>query len=203
MQRPRNSILFSLVALSILLRLLPFALHRLFGISIDRNTTVYPWNFSPLMPICLFCGAFFAKRWHAFLVIFLAHLIGDIGIGLLLGDMSKGFYPMQPVTYASYALLIATGFLLRDNRSIVRIAGAGVLGATAFFVLSNFAVWGFGGGVRYPHTAEGLWECYVAAIPFYRNSLISMAVFLPVLFSRLTVFETSPESKPELAAQTG
>ena len=56
-----------------------------------------------------------------------------------------------------------------------------------FYLTTNFGVWLFGDGALDPKTAAGLWQCYVAALPFFRNWLIGMAVFLPILFSPLAV----------------
>ena len=45
------------------------------------------------------------------------------------------------------------------------------------------------------YTADfsGLVTCYVAALPFFRNSLIALAVFTPIAFSSLALL---PELKP-------
>jgi hypothetical protein len=59
--------------------------------------------------------------------------------------------------------------------------------ALSFFLVSNFAVWV--AGTMYPMSWAGLIECYVKAIPFFRNELISAPLFsavffgLPVLYS--------------------
>ena len=79
------------------------------------------------------------------------------------------------------------GFLLRRQRTWFRIAATGLGSAVIFFVVSNFGVWAFGDGGRYPHTTAGLVDCYVQAIPFFRNTLLSMALFLPLLFSRIAL----------------
>ena len=100
-------------------------------------------------------------------------------------------YGGQPVVSLAVALVATCGLLMRERRSWGRLAGSGLLAALGFFVVTNFAVWAFGGGLRYPMTAAGLFECYVQAIPFFRNSLISMAVFLPLMFSRVTLRDPS------------
>jgi len=203
MQRPRTPVLAAFVFLSVLCRLMPWALHHFFGMSIDPNRTIYPWNFSPFMPVCLFSAAYLADRKHVFALMLGAWFIGDVGIGLLAGKLEYAFYPSQIAIYAGYVLLISTGFLLRSKRSFPAIAGTGLLSASLFFVVSNFGVWAIGDGTLYPHTAAGLRDCYAAAIPFFRNSLVSMAVFLPLLFSRVTLAQTAAEPAGSLAAQTG
>ena len=57
----RPIVLLVLLALSVAARLLPYALST-FGVPIDPANTIYPWNFSPILPICLFGGAVYASR---------------------------------------------------------------------------------------------------------------------------------------------
>jgi hypothetical protein len=84
------------------------------------------------------------------------------------------------VTWAWYAAVcLLAGSLLRKV-TVLRVAGGVVASATSFFLLSNFADW-VGSG-RYPHSAAGLGACYVAALPFYANDLISTTLVAGVLF---------------------
>jgi hypothetical protein len=71
--------------------------------------------------------------------------------------------------------------LLHARTTFVRGAAAAVLGPTSFFVVSNFSVWA--GSAMYPHTLGGLGACYFAAIPFYRNDLISTSLVLAGAFA--------------------
>jgi hypothetical protein len=84
------------------------------------------------------------------------------------------------VTWAWYAAvcLLASGLL--HKVTALRVAAGVIASATSFFLLSNFVVW-VGGGM-YPHSAAGLAACYVAALPFYANDLISTGVLSAVLF---------------------
>jgi hypothetical protein len=84
------------------------------------------------------------------------------------------------VTWAWYAAvcLLASGPLRKVTA--LRVAAGVIASATSFFLLSNFVVW-VGGGM-YPHSAAGLAACYVAALPFYANDLISTGVLSAVLF---------------------
>ena len=197
--RIRLSVLATLLAAGVAMRLAPYAL-SLLGLPIDPETTTYPWNFSPILPVCLFAGAAFADRRLSFLLPFATFLLGDLGIWLLTGRADWAFYSSQPVVYLCIALVVAMGFLARNRRTWPRIAVSGLLAATAFFVVTNFGVWALADGSRYPHTLAGLLDCYVQAIPFFRNTLISMAVFLPLLFSPLTLASRAPLRR---AAQPG
>ena len=85
------------------------------------------------------------------------------------------------VTWIWYAAICLLGHQLLSGRpSALRVAGGVLASATSFFVLSNFAVWM--GSVMYTHTVAGLSACYVAAIPFYANDLISTAITAGALF---------------------
>lgn len=85
-------------------------------------------------------------------------------------------------TWAWYAAAMVLGLvLLRARASWLRVGAAALLGPTSFFVVSNYAVWAASGSM-YPHTLAGLEACYVAAIPFYCNDLVSTAIVLGAAF---------------------
>ena len=84
------------------------------------------------------------------------------------------------VTWAWYAGVCLTGSALLRKVTALRVAAGVLASATSFFVLSNFAVWASGG--MYAHSAAGLVSCYVAALPFYANDLLSTGMVAAVLF---------------------
>jgi hypothetical protein len=49
-----------------------------------------------------------------------------------------------------------------------------------FFLVTNFLVWLR--GTTYPQTLEGLLTCYLAGVPFYRQTLVGDLVFSGVIF---------------------
>jgi hypothetical protein len=63
--------------------------------------------------------------------------------------------------------------------------------------VSNFGVWWSAG--MYPPTAGGLADCYVAGLPFFRNTLAGDAIYTALLFG---VFEWSTRRFPALAPKT-
>ena len=94
------------------------------------------------------------------------------------------------VTWAWYgAVCLLASRLLRKVTALRVVVGV-LASATSFFLLSNFVVW-VGSGM-YAHNASGLVACYVAALPFYANDLISTGVLsaalfgLPVVATKLT-----------------
>jgi hypothetical protein len=96
------------------------------------------------------------------------------------------------VTWAWYAAVCLLGSALLRRVTALRVVGGVLASATSFFLLSNFMVWmGSGNLAIYPHSVSGLVVCYVAAVPFYGNDLLSTGIFaaaffgLPVMATRL------------------
>ena len=189
--KPRLSLILALLGLGVAARLAPYALSH-FGLSIDPGNTVYPWNFSPILPVCIFGGAFYGRKTMVYAIPFATYLAGDLGIWALTGRVDWAFYSFQPVVYLSVALVATTGFALRRQQSWGRVAAAGLISSVGFYLVTNFGLWAFSGGTLYPQTPAGLADCYVRGIPYFRNTLISMAVFLPLLFSRVALKRPVP-----------
>ncbi|MBT9332506.1 DUF6580 family putative transport protein [Paracidobacterium acidisoli] len=87
------------------------------------------------------------------------------------------------VTWVWYAAVVVLGHILLAKKvSAGRVAGAVALSSTSFFVVSNYAVWIGSVATMYPHTLAGLAACYTAAMPFYRNDLLSTALVAGLAF---------------------
>jgi hypothetical protein len=84
------------------------------------------------------------------------------------------------VTWIWYAAVCLIGMGILGKPSVLRVVAGVLASATSFFILVDFAVWA--GGGLYPHTLAGLEACYIAAIPFYRNDLVSTAITAGALF---------------------
>jgi len=157
----RLAVLLGMVLLAAALRVLP-----------------HPWNFAPVGAMALFSGAMFRNRWLAFAAPLLA---------LFAGDLFIGFYKVMFAVYLSFALSVAIGRWLAENRSVLRIGGAVLLGALQFFLVSNFAMWAFSD--YYPHTRAGLFTCFVAAVPYFWNTLAGDVLYSAVLFGGFALAE--------------
>lgn len=104
------------------------------------------------------------------------------------------------VTWAWYGAvcLLASGLLRKVTA--LRVTAGVVASATSFFLLSNLVVW-IGSGM-YAHSAAGLGACYVAALPFYANDLVSTSLLagalfgLPVLAAKLAEHMPSRSNQP-------
>jgi hypothetical protein len=67
-----------------------------------------------------------------------------------------------------------------------------------FFVVTNFGAWAT--GMLYPLTWEGLVACYVAAIPFFGNTLAGDLVYTGLLFGAFALAERLPRFAAPQAA---
>lgn len=173
-------------------RLLPYVLYRLHasGFPIDPANTWYPWNFSPVAAACVLCGALAPRRGWAF-GLPLALMIG----GDLLIDVITGFqfvtvrnYFVQLWVYAGVLLVTGLGTQARSQPGWQRGVPAAFAGEALFFLLTNFATWLSGlipesSPPLYELSAQGLLQCYLAAIPYFGRSLISTAVYATLFFS--------------------
>ncbi|OGQ21345.1 MAG: hypothetical protein A3I05_01930 [Deltaproteobacteria bacterium RIFCSPLOWO2_02_FULL_44_10] len=147
----------------------------------------HPPNFAPITAMALFGGVYFEKRWHAFLVPFVVMIFSDLIIG---------FHPTILFVYASFALIILIGLSLRKQMTLIRTASAMLGSSILFFLITNFSVWLM--YETYPKTLAGLITCYVAAIPFFHNSLVGDLFYSTVLFGG---FALAQRFKPSLSVE--
>jgi hypothetical protein len=84
---------------------------------------------------------------------------------------------------------------------VVRVAAGALLGPTSFWIISDYAVWA--GGTMYPHTMAGLGACFAAAIPFYRNDLVSTAIVVGLAFGVPVLVRRMNSNRAEQPAMTG
>lgn len=183
--RPRVPVLWAFFIYAFAVRVLPYFLHETAGTPLKNAVLNYPWHFTPLFALALFGGAAFSVR-LAILAPLATMVFGDLLIAALSGGQ-WGFYRDQPFTYLGFLLIAACGIPIRRRRHAGGIALAGLGGATAFFFISNFGVWITGGGYVRPLTPSGLLMCYADGLPFYGPTVLSMAVFLPLLFSPIAL----------------
>ncbi|MBA3539734.1 MAG: hypothetical protein H0T79_08885 [Deltaproteobacteria bacterium] len=133
----------------------------------------HPWNFTPMIAVALFGGARINRGWLAGLAV--------IGC-LALGDLALGYFPYGGMewVYGSMLLVVVMGRMLRTRTSLLATLVMALGTGAVFFIITNLGV--FLGGALYPRTLAGLGECYVAALPFYRNQIVGDIAFSGALF---------------------
>ena len=133
----------------------------LFAFSASRLIP-HPPNFTSIIALSFYIPAAFGLKF-----------IPVVIISLFFTDLIIGLHSTLIFTHGSIFLigLISIYF----NKSLLfRIFGT-LTGAVIFYLVTNFGVWL--GSDFYPQTAEGLIACYVAALPFFGNTLVSTYAF--------------------------
>ncbi len=121
----------------------------------------HPPNFTSLIALSFYIPFFFGIK----------YIIAVI-ISFVITDLLIGYHFLTHWTWGSILII---GFLpLVFNSNIyVRVLGA-VSGSLIFYLITNFGVWTTG---QYGLNLSGLIECFVLAIPFFTNSVISTIIF--------------------------
>jgi hypothetical protein len=138
----------------------------------------HPPNFTPIGAMALFSGAYLGRRALAF--------AAPLG-ALLISDLVLGFYHGMATVYASVALIVVLGAMALKRVSPIRVGAAALASSVLFFVITNFGMWLFSG--FYPRTVAGLEACYVAAIPFFQNTVAGDLFYATLLFGGFRIAE--------------
>ena len=131
-------------------------------------------NFTSLAAGAMFAGYFFRHPLAAFLVPAAAIGISDFCL--------QRFESIGQLVIVLVAFLIPVliGMVLRRKLNPLTVVGGALLSSVTFFIITNFAEWAFYD--LYPHTASGLVTGYIAALPFFRNTILGDLFFSGVIF---------------------
>jgi hypothetical protein len=160
-------------------------LSAMVGLAALTRLAPHPPNVTPIAAMALFGGAYFRDWKIAFSLPLAAMLLSDLVLGF--GVYGMASMKSQPVVYLCMLLTVGIGRLIQTRRSVPTIASATLASSLMFYFVTNFAVWAFDS--LYPKTWDGLMACYIAAIPFFRNSLFGDAFFAIVLFGGFAILE--------------
>ncbi|MFC1613113.1 DUF6580 family putative transport protein [Patescibacteria group bacterium] len=131
----------------------------------------HPYNFTPVVAMSLFAGFYLKKYWGVLIPL----------LGMLLSDSIIGFYDWQVM--ASVYLSIILAFYIAYFFSRIKwykVIFLSLASSISFFIITNFAVWAFFDW--YPHTWHGISACFIAALPFFRNTLTGDLIYSYILF---------------------
>ena len=121
----------------------------------------HPPNFTPVLALTLYTSIYFGLRSCPFVILAFA-----------LSDLFIGFHHLLIFTWGSLALISIIGMFGKSFLSRLSLL---FLSSIIFFVCTNFGVWLF--SEFYTKDLEGLLQCYVLAIPFFTNTIISTFIF--------------------------
>lgn len=78
-------------------------------------------------------------------------------------------------------LIALIGLWLKKHKRVGFILGSSLFSSILFFIITNFGVWAPSSN-WYPHTLNGLIECYTLAVPFFRNTILGDLGYTVILF---------------------
>ncbi len=150
----------------------------LIGLGVAGRVLPHAWNFTPLVAIALFSGYVLGLRRGTALTL----------VSMLLGDCLIGFYQPQLMlaVYGSLALAVCLSLVIRKFEHPAMTLLSGLTASSMFFLVTNWAVWQF--SPWYAKSLSGLLQCYVLALPFFRNALMGDLFYTAALFG---VYEIS------------
>ncbi|MGB7958215.1 MAG: DUF6580 family putative transport protein [Minisyncoccia bacterium] len=161
----------------------------------------HPANFAPIGALALFLGARIPKKQSIPIVL----------AAMLASDAIIGFYDwrLMLAVYGSFALAALLGSRIARNFKWRKFTSAAAGGSILSYLATNFAVWAL--SPWYAHTIAGLVACYIAALPFFRNTLLGDLTFGAIFFGAyesiryLKRFQRNPlfEAKRLLVADGG
>lgn len=159
----------------------------------------HPPNFSPVGAAALFGGARL-KSWSAYLIPLLAMILTDPILSHMAGYPAYSWGSL--IVYTCFMINVFLGrTFLTDTSSLLRIGAVAIAGSLQFFLITNFFVW-LRDPSLYPHTAAGLTECYVAALPFFERTLLGDLFYSAVLFTAYATLTRQADNRALTAEQS-
>ena len=126
----------------------------------------HPPNFTPVIAILIMGTIYFNSSLKLILAVLLSMFLSDLIIGL-----HKNLFVIY---FAIFSISIITKYILDKNltKNLLTIS---FTSSAFFFLLTNFAVWF--SSEMYSFDLKGLIQCYIMAIPFFLNTLLSTIFF--------------------------
>jgi len=142
-------------------------------------------NFTPIVAIALFGGVYFSKK---------IALILPIAV-LAISDAFIGYYDLKlmAAVYGSFLLCVIFGFWLKKHKKWYAVGGGAILSSVIFFIITNFAVWAL--SPWYAKTFSGIIQCYLMALPFFKNTLLGDLFYTAAFFGIYEVIEVLIKEK--------
>lgn len=131
----------------------------------------HPMNFVPVTAAAIFAGLYLDRR-VAVLLPLASLFVADLVQGISWIDV--------PFVYGSVAMAAVWAGQLKDRQSnlktfVPKVAGVTLGSSVMFFVITNFGVWLLQD--LYSKDWTGLIQCYVMAVPFFKNALAGDILF--------------------------
>ena len=128
----------------------------------------HPPNFTPILASAIFAPYVIKSKYSSIVVILIAMFISDLVLGL---------HKLMVFIYIPILIILLFSdylkYKLSENINFLFLC---ILGPLIFFIISNFGVWLVYD--YYTNNLIGLLNCYILAIPFFKNTLFSTVIYL-------------------------
>ncbi len=131
----------------------------------------HPGNFTPVIAIALFSGVALSPL----LAVTVPMVV------MVASDLWIGPHPLFWLVWGSFFMVTLLGLWMRNDARPSKVFFGTLAGSIFFFVATNLGVFFFQS--MYPKDLAGLTECFVRALPFFRNSLLGDLLYSLVFFS--------------------
>ena len=132
----------------------------------------HPPNFTPIVAVAIMSGYLFKNIYLSFATLLVSMLVADSFIG---------FYENIFFVYLSLLFLVYIFYKLGRKINLKNLFLYSFAGSILFFIITNFGVWLLGSpgldNVPYEKNLQGLIKCYILAIPFIKNTVLSTLTF--------------------------
>ena len=130
----------------------------------------HPPNFTPIISVAILSSFFFKNINLSILVILISMFISDLLIGF------------HDYVFFTYIPLVVIAIVFKEKiLEYKNILIYSVIGVIIFYLISNFGVWFL--SKNYEENIQGLISCYIAGLPFLKNSLFSTIFYTYLTFS--------------------
>ncbi|MEI7471685.1 MAG: DUF6580 family putative transport protein [Chitinophagaceae bacterium] len=143
---------------------------------------LFPYNFSPILAMCIFFGAIVADKKMAFAMPLLAMLLSDIIFEA--AHRGDGFWGWgQLLDYGIFAMITVFAFSLKKI-NLPTVLGFTIGGSLLFFLLSNSVFFFVDNTIYhlYANSFQGYLNCLEAGLPFIKNSLTADISYSAMFF---------------------
>jgi len=176
--------------------------------AVSRIPGLLPMDFSPAYALMFCAGVYFrgAMSWWLPLG---AMLATDTGLNIYYHTKYQApiFSPELLLNYAIYAGLIAMGKWMGKNAPFWKLLPGGIIGTAIFYLLTNTVSWFT--DASYAKTFAGWIQALFTGLPgyppsweFFRNTLLSGAIFTALFVGAAKALEESPVEKTAGATET-
>ena len=138
----------------------------------------HPPNFTSLIALSFYIPLIFGLKFIPILIF--CFVVTDFFIGF------------HSITFFTWGSVFIIGLITKFSKYNIffRLIGA-FFASLIFFIFSNFGVWVLG---SYGYSYEGLITCYIAAIPFYTNTLLSTLIYSAIIETILHFYKSNKKN---------